>query len=278
MGDRVVSTDLQSMNERDLIDVEAFYKGLCSLTARRLGLRVPPSEYWVDGLDANSNLEFFLAEYVIPESGYLVWGLDEVDRLFGRPYASQVFALFRSWYNLRASDPSQPYARLVMAIAYATEAHLFITDLNQSPFNVGTRLRLDDFSPDEVSELNERYGRALATPSELMRFYELVSGQPFLVRRGLNELAEGHLTLAEFAASADKEEGPYGDHLRRILMGLTRDEALTEACRQLLRRLPITDGDAFLRLRSAGVLRGESMSEAQFRCRLYREFLDRHLR
>jgi len=31
-----------------------------------------------------------------------------------------------------------------MAIAYATEAHMFITDMNQSPFNVGTRLSLAD--------------------------------------------------------------------------------------------------------------------------------------
>lgn len=277
-GERVVTTDFQSLNEADFESVEAFYRGVCSLMLRRMGLRIPSSEYWVDGLDPNANLEYFLAQYVIPESGYLVWGLDEVDRLFGRPYASQVFALFRSWFNLRASDPDQPYARMVMAIAYATEAHLFISDLNQSPFNVGTRLRLDDFSPDQVSELNERYGRVLATPADLMRVYDLLSGQPFLIRRALNELAESGATLNELMQAADRDEGPFGDHLRRILMGLSRDPALAEVCRQLLRKLPCTDGDAFLRLRSAGVLRGDSMAEAQFRCRLYRDFLDRHLR
>lgn len=277
-GERVVTTDCQSLNESDFANIDTFFKGLCALFVRRMGLRVPASEYWVEGLDANANLEYFLSTYAIPESGFLVWGLDEVDRLFGRPYASQVFALFRSWYNVRASDPSQPYARLVMAIAYATEAHLFISDLNQSPFNVGTRLRLDDFSPDQVSELNERYGRVLATPADLMRLYELLGGQPFLVRRALNEMVEAGITLNELMLSADREEGLYGDHLRRILMGLTKDESLLEASKQLLRRLPMTDGDAFLRMRAAGVLRGESMGEAQFRCRLYRDFLDRHLR
>jgi hypothetical protein len=75
-------------------------------------------------------------------TGPVVWGLDEVDRLFSVPFGSEVFGLFRSWHNKRALDPSGPWARLTLAIAYATEAHLFITDLNQSPFNVGTRLAL----------------------------------------------------------------------------------------------------------------------------------------
>ena len=62
-----------------------------------------------------------------------------------------------------------------MAIAYATEAHLFITDVNQSPFNVGTRLTVEDFTLSQVADLNERYsvysvafspdGKRLATGS-----------------------------------------------------------------------------------------------------------------
>jgi hypothetical protein len=64
--------------------------------------------------------------------------------LFSHKYASDIFSLFRSWHNLRALDPYGPWCRLTIAIAYATEAHLFISDLNQSPFNVGTRLTLED--------------------------------------------------------------------------------------------------------------------------------------
>src|SRR5206468_9769560 len=93
----------------------------------------------------------------------LVWGLDEVDRLFNCPFSDVVFGLFRSWHNERSLNPEGPWGRLTLAIAYATEAHLFITDLNQSPFNVGTRLTLDDFTLEQVAELNRRYGSPLST-------------------------------------------------------------------------------------------------------------------
>jgi len=101
--------------------------------------------------------------------------LDEVDRLITCGFGSEVFGLFRSWHNERSLDPSGPWERLTMAIAYATEAHLFITDVNQSPFNVGTRLTVEDFTLSQVADLNERYsvysvafspdGKRLATGS-----------------------------------------------------------------------------------------------------------------
>src|SRR6185436_10304789 len=145
----------------------------------------------------------------------IVWGLDEVDRLFERQFGTEIFRLFRSWHNERALDPAGPWSKLTMAIAYATESHLFITDINQSPFNVGTRLTLEDFSFEQVADLNRRYGTPLQSESELARFFRLVSGQPYLVRRGLNEMVTNGLDIASFEASADRDEGFYGDHLRR---------------------------------------------------------------
>src|SRR5262245_46874020 len=92
---------------------------------------------------------------------HLVWGLDEVDRLFNYDYASEIFGLLRSWHNLRALEPAGPWRRLTLALAYATESHLFITDLNQSPFNVGLQLTLEDFTIAHVVELNRRYAEPL---------------------------------------------------------------------------------------------------------------------
>ena len=36
----------------------------------------------------------------------LVWAMDEVDRLFPCPFRSEVFGLFRSWHNARATEPT----------------------------------------------------------------------------------------------------------------------------------------------------------------------------
>ncbi len=185
--------------------------------------------------------------------------------------------MFRSWHNKRALDPHGPWARLTLAIAYATEAHLFITDLNQSPFNVGTRLTLDDFQPDQVADLNRRYGSPLQNPEQLARFAELVNGQPFLVRRGLYELATQNISFDTFATQADRDEGLFGDHLRRILISLVKDRTLLEVMRAILQGHRQPDSESFYRLRSAGVMAGDSAADARLRCRVYANYLRRHL-
>ena len=206
-----------------------------------------------------------------------MWGLDEVDRLFPQAYSGEVFALFRSWHNERAFDATGPWSRLTLAIAYATEAHLFIADLNQSPFNVGTRLTLDDFTPAQVQELNERYDLPLSTGEEQAAFFTLVGGSPYLVRRGLHEMTTRPLKWTDFVQQAAQDEGCYGDHLRRILLSLTQDQEMCAIVRGLLQGQPCPTPQSFYRLRSGGLLTGQSLEAARFRCTLYRAYLETHL-
>lgn len=132
----------------------------------------------------------------------MVWGLDEVDRLFPCAYHNDVFGLFRAWYNERSFDPEGPMSRLPLAMAYITEAHLFITDLNQSPFNVGTRVALDDLTYAQGSELNRLYGAPLAPGEEVARLFALVGGHPYLVRRSLHEMQQRGLDIVAIEAGA----------------------------------------------------------------------------
>jgi len=203
--------------------------------------------------------------------------MDEVDRLFNCKFASEVFGLLRSWHNERCLDPEGPWQKLTLCIAYATEAHLFITDMNQSPFNVGTQLSLADFTLEEVRELNQRYGAPLKSSDELYQFFDLLSGQPYLTQRGLYELASRQLDIESFAASAAKDEGPYGDHLRRILMCISQDAVLSELVRSVLTGRCCSSIEGFYRLRSSGIMAGESAREMRPRCRLYSTYLKRHL-
>lgn len=275
---RVVLTDFQKLNADHLANVEGFFQCLADFLADQLDLPVQPREFWEKHRGANTNFERYLRREVLGKvTGHLVWGLDEVDRLFACEFGGEVFGLFRSWHNERALDPTGPWSRLTLAIAYATEAHLFITDLNQSPFNVGTRLTLEDFTFDQVADLNQRHGSPLRDTAELRRFHDLLGGQPYLVRRGLNELASGTITLPLFVTQADRDEGVFGDHLRRMLVLLAQDAKLADAVRGALRGQSSLDPGSFYRLRSAGVLRGDSPATAQFRCEIYASYLKGHL-
>jgi hypothetical protein len=97
------------------------------------------------------------------------------------------------------------------------------------------------------------------------------------VRRGLHELATQNTDLTEFEAQADCDEGPFGDHLRRILVLLAQDAVLCDAVRAVLSGTPCSDTKSFYRLRSAGVMAGETAQEMRPRCRLYAMYLMRHL-
>jgi hypothetical protein len=245
--------------------------------ALQLELPLLPRKVWDSDLSASMNLEWFLRRQVLDPSPHpLVWCMDEVDRLFSCSFGSAIFGLFRSWHNRRSLDPNGPWSRLTLAIAYATEAHLFITDLNQSPFNVGTRLALEDFEREQVAELNRRYGEPLRNDNELVRFYRLVGGQPYLVRRGLYEMTANDRDLAELETEAERDEGPFGDHLRRLLVSLTRSAELTDVVREVLGGTCPAE-ESFHRLRSAGILTGDSVRSARLRCQLYASYLSRHM-
>ncbi|MBI2946458.1 MAG: AAA-like domain-containing protein [Verrucomicrobia bacterium] len=277
-GAKVALTDFQKFNASNLETVGNFYLSLAESLADQLEISTLPSDVWDERRGPNVNFERFIRREVLAKlNAPLVWGLDEVDRLFVCSYGSEVFGLFRSWHNERALDPSGPWAGLTLAIAYATEAHLFITDMNQSPFNIGTRLVLEDFTSEQVADLNRRNGSPLKNPGELDRFRQLVDGHPFLVRRGLHEMVSKKTDIAAFESQADRDEGIFGDHLRRILVLLARDPALTEVVKALLRGQPCPTPESFYRLRSAGVITGGSQAESKFRCQLYAAYLKRHL-
>jgi serine/threonine protein kinase len=277
-GARVVLTDFQKLNSAHMESVGSLFRTLAESIADQLDLNTDIDLTWNPKRGPSMNFERFIRREVLGKlPGRLVWGMDEVDRLFSCSFASEVFGLFRSWHNERSLDPSGPWQKLTMVIAYATEAHMFITDMNQSPFNVGTRLLLEDFSMEQVRELNERYGGPLKKPSEFKNFLHLLGGQPYLSRRALNEMASHRLDFETMRAQAIRDDGPFGDHLRRVLVSLAQDAGLCETVQTVLKGKPSGTTEDFYRLRSAGIVSGESTPEMKFRCQLYEMYLRRHL-
>src|ERR1051326_72247 len=128
-GMTVVTTDLQKMNRAQLASIEGFYRGCAEMIAEQLDLA--SSSIPTIGLKAGPNIDFerFIRREVLAATdAHLFWAVDEVDRLLTCDYRSEVFGLFRSWHNDRAMSPEAPWLRLTLGVAYATEAHLLISD------------------------------------------------------------------------------------------------------------------------------------------------------
>ena len=276
---KVVLTDFQKLNAAHLESIDSFFLALADAIAEQLGFDdIVPEQSWNPRRGPSMNLDRFLRREILSRvETRLVWGMDEVDRLFSCKFASEAFGLFRSWHNERSLDPTGPWQKLTMAIAYATEAHLFITDINQSPFNVGTRLYLEDFTPEQVAELNRRYGHPLKNSAELTGFYELLGGHPYLTRRGLHEMTAHSAFFDKFSARAGRDEGPFGDHLRRVLVMLAQEPSICEVVRSMLAGRQSGTPEDFYRLRSSGIVLGEPGHDMRIRCRLYESYLKQHL-
>ena len=276
-GTRVVITDFQQLNTSDLESVESLFRTLGEWLADELKIDIP-EQSWNSRRNPSRKFNQFICTEILGRMNEpLVWAMDEVDRLFPCPFRSEVFGLFRSWHNARAMEPTQPWRRLTLIIAYAKEAHLLIDNLDQSPFNVGTSLALDDFNANQMAELNRRYDSPLRTEAELKSYGELVGGHPFLANRGLYELVHKGMTLADFKVQAERDDGVFNEHLRRLLILLSGDPTLCDVVRSVLRGRPSSSSESFLRLRSAGVLVGESIDDMHMRCELYASYLKRHL-
>lgn len=277
-GVRVLLTDFQKLVEPQLQNSETFFLALAQMLARQLRLKISPQASWSSDYSASGNFEnYFLDEILANIEEPVLWAIDEADKLFDYPFSSEIFAMLRTWYNDRALNPDSPCSQLTLAIAYATESYLFIKEQNQSPFNVGTKLVLEDFTLKQVADLNQRYGTPLKNNEEIKRFHQLVGGQPYLVRCGLNDIVSHQLTLDAFISKADHDDGTYGDHLRRIFVLLKYEKALLQAMQEVLHGKACPDYDTFYRLRSAGILRGDSKDNVSLRCEIYGSYLRKHL-
>ncbi|HLK60313.1 MAG TPA: AAA-like domain-containing protein [Chthonomonadaceae bacterium] len=277
-GARVAFTDFRRFSAAEMETLDSFYLALARSLADQLDLDVAPDAVWNPQRAATDSFERYVKREVLVKSAApLVWGLEEVDRLFPCAYKDDVFGLFRAWHNARSFEPDGPWERLTLILAYATEAYKLVSNLNQSPFNVGTQIALNDFSPEQVADLNARYERPLRDEAELARFIALVSGHPFLVRQGLHEMKTRQLDIAALEAQADQVGGIYGNHLDRLLVSLSQDAQHVSVVREVLRQEHCSDADSFYRLRSAGILAGASEQEARLRCQVYQTFLARRL-
>ncbi|HEV2963688.1 MAG TPA: AAA-like domain-containing protein, partial [Candidatus Angelobacter sp.] len=230
---------------------------------------------WDEQLGDTDSLSDFIEQAVLSTGAPMVLCLDEVDHVFTHSYRDDFFGMLRGWHNRRATR--NLWNRFNLLISHSTEPGLFIKDLNQSPFNVGTVVRLGDFNHDEVLWLNGRHGSPISSAEDIARLIRLVGGHPYLIRQALYALCSRKMPMTDLVSAAAADHGPFGDHLRRHLWVLRENSKLRNALRQVLNGRGCDDEDDFQRLRAAGLLQGESRAVAKMRCELYQVYMRKHL-
>jgi hypothetical protein len=267
---KIIHIDLQRVDSSFLRDSDSFLRYVATLITQKLGIKQEVvKEEWSSELGPQDKLTAIFDNHILPAVDQtIILAIDEADRLLETSFSDDFFALLRAWHNNRAFDEAWDKLNLVLVIA--TEPYLLIKDLNQSPFNVGLRLDLEDFNRNQVQELNRRHG-ILVDERDAERFFNLLSGHPYLTRKALYTLVADRITLNELFTRATDDQGPFGDHLRRQHWLLRNEQELRENLRQIIQRNICDSETALFRLLKAGLVKGRGKAY-YCRCTLYEQY------
>src|SRR5207248_147120 len=84
--------------------------------------------------------------------GPIVLFLDEIDAVRSLPFSTdEFFAAIRECYNRRSQDPA--FERLTFCLLGVATPSDLIQDTRTTPFNIGRRFELTDFTPAEAAPL-----------------------------------------------------------------------------------------------------------------------------
>ena len=197
---------------------EQWYDGLQNALGRQLGLEGELDAFWLSHSRFSPLQRWMLAlELVVLKriEEPIVLFLDEIDAVRSLPFAADEFlAGIREFYNRRAECPA--FERLTFCLLGVASPGDLIRDTRTTPFNIGLRIDLTDFTPEEAAPLASGLDPttpppySLKTHSLLDRVLYWTGGHPYLTQRLCSALAttSGH--------------GPYGP------------EQVDETCTRLL--------------------------------------------
>ena len=151
-GFRAVMVDLTQIGTGP--DAEQWYGDVLEVVADQLELSTNARSWWKQEADVGLTLRLtrFFEEVVLVEvSEPIVIFVDEIDTTLSLAFTDDFFAAIRYFYVARAQNPQLRRLSFVL-IGVATPADL-IRDPKRTPFNIGERVDLRDFSPEEAKPL-----------------------------------------------------------------------------------------------------------------------------
>ena len=274
---KMVYLDFDSVERSIAGDLDKLLRWLCVMVSRQLKLENKVKEYWdTDILGSNDNCTVYFEEYILAETTEAIaLALDNIDRLFSyEGVIEDFFGMLRSWHEKGKTQDCWGQLRLILS--HSTEVYIPL-DINQSPFNAGIPILLEEFDASQVETLAGFY-QLDWDESRVTKLMDLVGGHPYLVRLAMYQIKTSDLTIEQFLDRATSEMEIFSDPLRRLLNTLKQSADLTSAFAKVVKSaVPIAlDSLQIYQLHSIGLVRHEQNLVSP-RCKLYRDYFNRVL-
>jgi WD40 repeat protein len=274
-GTKVVVLDLTGLGQN--LSAEQWYEGLLGIVGEQLDLERELRAFWKEQAHLGPLQRWLRAlrdvvlggvkredvkregaepvpspSRITHHASRLVIFIDEIDAVRSLPFSTdEFFAALRACYNRRTEDPQ--YERLTFCLLGVASPSDLIQDTRTTPFNIGRRIELTDFSEAEAARLaiGLEVGE-LHTPGRpenqarllLRRVLYWTGGHPYLTQRLCQAVAQDasvrdaagvdRLCEALFLSSAARERD---DNLLFVRDRLLRSEVDTAGLLELYQQV-----------------------------------------
>ena len=179
-------------DENEKASADKWYKGVARAITRGLNLKADLNDWWREreDLPALQRLTEFFSDVALAETaGRVVIFVDEIDTTIKLPFADDFFAAIRACYNKRATEPE--YNRLSFVLLGVASPSDLIKDATRTPFNIGHRIDLTDFTFEEAKPLARGLGATEDRGEQaLRRILHWTGGHPYLTQKLCQTLAQ----------------------------------------------------------------------------------------
>ncbi|MBM3824083.1 MAG: hypothetical protein FJ404_14555 [Verrucomicrobia bacterium] len=299
-GKRIIILDLTALGQN--LTAEQWYNGLLARVASQSCLEEPIESLWIQTTKLGPAQRFFWTLertlLAIPDASWVLF-IDELDVVRSLPFNSdEFFAAIRECHSRRATEPL--WNRLCFCLLGVATPTDLVRDPRMTPFNIGRRVELHDFTPEEAQPLARGLGRSGGEGAGwsgtdcLQRVLYWTNGHPYLTQRLCRAVADAGAAGAEARSAKElvdqiceerflsQRAREIDDNLVFVRERLLRNEqekaALLHGYHQVLRgrlKAPLTRAnDATDALRLAGLVRVED-EYLRVRNRIYRRVFSR---
>jgi hypothetical protein len=190
-GIQVVALDLTAIGLN--VTPEQWYDGLLLGVGRQVGLEDELEDFWRthQRLGPAQRLFDSIREVVLPRrAGQFVLFIDEIDTVRSLPFSTdEFFGAIRECYNRRSEDAE--FSRLTFCLLGVATSSELIRNTRTTPFNIGRRIELTDFTSAEASPLAARLiDDPVLAQNLLARVLHWTHGHPYLTQRLCRTLVE----------------------------------------------------------------------------------------
>jgi WD40 repeat protein len=184
-----VTIDLSQLGSH--LAAEQWYIGLLAIINDKLSLQIDLLDWWNSHrhLGMVHRLTLFLQKLLLAKiSTPVVIFIDEIDTTLSLPYADDFYIAIRYLFNARSEHPEFKRLSFVL-IGVATPTDL-IADPQRTPFNIGQRVDLSDFTRKEALPLAQGFDLSAEKASKVLHWvFKWTGGHPYLSQRLCQEIS-----------------------------------------------------------------------------------------